>query len=418
MQKGGKGIVEPIFNRSAGLDVHRKTVVGTILVEREDGSLYEETREFGTFFKNREELSNWLLRHEIELVVMESTSVYWKAIYEALERRGLKAYVVNARHVKQVPGRKTDVQDSQWLATLARYGLLRPSFIPPQGLRELRLLTRRWQKVQGILSGEKNRLHKVLDDAGIRLGVVVSDINGVSAQAIIDGLIRRESPAKLIQYVRGRLKGKIPELLESLEGSLSDSHLFLLGQIRDHIRHLEQELSELWEIIQERMSPYQEQWKILQTIPGIDQVSSAILIAEIGVDMKRFGTMNRLASWAGMCPGNNESAGKRKSGRTRKGNCAVRQVLCEISNAARRTNSQFKGKYKGLVIRRGHKRAIIAIGHKILRIVFTLLKKKEPYRDPTVDYEAIVVQRNAPRWIQALKKFGYWPQDSQKPIAA
>ena len=415
--KGGKPM-EVIVKKSAGLDVHRKSVVGTIILEDDEGNLHVETRDFGTFHKDRVQLATWLKSNGIELVVMESTSVYWKAIYEALERERINVHVVNARHVKQVPGRKTDVQDSQWLATLARHGLLRPSFIPPKDLRELRLLTRRWQKIQGMLAGEKNRLHKVLDDAGIRLGTVVSDINGKSAQAIIDGLIDGKSPLELINYARGRLRDKIQALQESLEGDISDAHLFLLRQIRSHISYLERELSELWEQIKERMIPYKDQWEILQTIPGIDQVSAALLIAEIGVDMKRFGNAHKLASWAGMCPGNNESAGKRKSGRTRKGNRAIRQVLCQISNAACKTKSQFKSKYKALVIRRGHKRTIIAIGHKILRIIYVLLSKKQPYVDPGVDYEEILTKRNAPRWINALIKYGFLSQLTRPKLAA
>lgn len=401
--------MEPVVKRCAGLDVHRKNVVATITIDHDDGTIHEETREFGTFKKDRKQLASWLAGHAIELVVMESTGIYWKAIYEALEGSGFEIYVVNARHVKNVPGRKTDVQDSQWLSYLGRFGLLRPSFIPPRELRELRLLTRRWLKLQGIIAGEKNRLHKVLDDGGIRLGAVVSDINGVSARAIIDGLIAGESPAGLMKYVKGKLKTKIPVLLESLEGTISDSHRFLLRQIRNHIKYVEQELNDLWDEIVQRMNPFKEYWEILQTIPGIDQVSAALLIAEIGVDMKRFGNAHRLASWAGMCPGNNESAGKRKSGRTRKGNRTIRQVLCQVSNSACRTKSQFKSKYKSLVIRRGHKRAIIATGHKILRIIFTLLNKLEPYKDPQVNYEEVLVKRNAPRWIKALKKYGYWP---------
>ena len=399
--------MEAIVKRSAGLDVHKNNVVVTVLLEQEDGNLIEETKEFGTFLKHRLNLAEWLSEKAIESAVMESTGVYWKSIFEVLEQAGLKVYVVNARHIKQVPGRKTDVKDSQWLASLARYGLLRPSFIPPEDIRHLRLLTRRWQKVKGIIAGEKNRLHKVLDDGGIRLGSVMSDINGVSAQAIIDGLINRESPLNLMQHVKGRLKEKIPQLLDSLEGPLSDSHIFLLEEIRVHIQYLESQLQTLWQEIEKRIIPYKEQWEILQTIPGIDKVSAAILLAETGTDMERFGSAAQLASWAGMCPGNNESAGKRKSGRTRKGNRSIRQVLCEISNAAHRTDSQFKGKYKGLVIRRGHKRTIVAIGHKILRIIFTLLRDLTPYHDPAVDYEELMVKRNAPRWIKALKNFGY-----------
>ncbi len=409
--------MEPVVRRSAGLDVHRNSIVATVLIEQEDGAIFEETKKFGTFKKDRRALCDWLIEHRIELAVMESTSIYWKAIFSALEGAGLTAHVVNARHVKNVPGRKTDVKDSQWLASLARFGLLRPSFIPPEDLRELRLLSRRRMKLKGILAGEKNRLHKVLDDAGIRLGSVVSDISGVSAQAIIDGLIDGMSPHQLMNFVRGRLKDKIPELLDALDGSLSERHLFVLRHIRDHIRFIENELHEIDLYLLAAMNPYRTQWEILQTIPGVDQISAAMLIIEIGIDMKHFGSMERLASWAGMCPGNNESAGKRKSGRTRKGNRTVRQLLCEISNAARRTNSQFKGKYKGLVTRRGHKRTIIAIGHKILRIIFVLLKKQIPYKDPGVDYEELLVKRNAPRWIQALKKFGYLQRNDLTPAA-
>jgi transposase len=411
-------MVEPIVKRSAGLDVHKMTVMATILLEQEDGTLHEETREFGTFRRHRRELSAWLTENDIELVVMESTGIYWKSIYAAIEGAGLNAYVVNARHVKQVPGRKTDVKDSQWLASLARFGLLRPSFIPPKDLRELRLLTRYRMKLRDILAGEKNRLHKILDDGGIRFGGVVSDIDGVSARAVIEGLIEGQPVGELMKYVHGRMKGKIPELTESLEGSLSRRHLFLLRHMHDHIRYLEQELLEIDADILAAMSPYRQQWEILQTIPGIDKLGAAVLLVEIGVDMKRFGSMERLASWAGMCPGNNESAGKRKSGRTRKGSRIIRRILCEIANAARRTNSQFKGSYAGLVIRRGHKRTIVALGHKLLRVIYTLLNKMQPYRDPEIDYEALVVRKNAPRWIQALKKFGYWPQAKNAPAAA
>ncbi len=212
-----------------------------------------------------------------------------------------------------------------------------------------------------------------------------------------------------MKYVKGRLKRKIPVLLDSLEGAISDTHLFLLREIRDHIRYLEQRLYDLWDQIMRRMNPFKQYWEILQTIPGIDGVSAALLIAETGIDMERFGNMHRLASWAGMCLGNNESAGKRKSGRTRKDTSTIRQVLCQVSNSACRTQSQFRSKYKTLVVRRGHKRTIIAIGHKILRIVFKVLQKLEPYKDPELNYEEIMVKRNAPRWIRALKDYGYWP---------
>jgi transposase len=407
-------MINPIVKRCAGLDVHKMIIVATVQIEQDDGSITEETKSFGTFRKHRRQLCRWMKKHEVELVIMESTGIFWKSIYESLENASIQTFVVNARHVKQVPGRKTDVKDSQWLATLGRLGLLSPSFIPPKDLRELRMLTRQRQKLKGMLSAETNRLHKVLDDSGIRLGGVVSDINGVSAQEMVQGLIEGKAPAELVTCARGRLKSKAEELLDSLDESLGERHRFLLHMIQDHIGFIREEVRHIDDYIFKAMAPYRKQWEFLQTVPGIDEMGAAMLIVEIGVDMARFGSKENLASWAGMCPGNNESAGKKKSGKTRKGNRAVRKVLCEISNAAIKTKSQFKGKYQGLVVRRGHKRAIVAVGHKILRVVFSLLKNGRAYIDPGIDYESIMVKKNAPRWIQALKKYGHWPEVATK----
>ena len=315
---------------------------------------------------------------------------------------------MNARHVKQVPGRKSDVQDSEWLAELGRCGLLRSSFIPPRDLRELRLLTRYRRKLGGVLAGEKNRLHKVLDDAGIRLGCVVSDIDGVSARAMVEALIRGGStPEQIAEQALGRLQKKKDALQLALEGEISDRHRLVLQKILAHVKWLQRQMVLIDAQIVAAMKPYQEEWKLLQTIPGLDVLSAAMLLAEIGVDMSRFGSKHRLCSWAGMCPGNQESAGKRKSGRSRKANSYVRSLLCEAANSARKTQSQFQGLYKGLVIRRGHKRAVMAIAHRMLEIIYLMLSRKEPYRDPGIDYEALIVKRNAPRWIQALLKYGY-----------
>lgn len=403
--------LNPIVKSSAGLDVHKKLVVATILIERADGSIHEETREFGTFPNQRIKLAKWLKSNNIALIVMESTGVYWKSIYAALEEQKLNVYVVNARHVKNVPGRKTDVKDSKWLATLARYGLVKNSFIPPKELRELRLVSRYRTKLVNILAGEKNRLHKILDDAGIYLGNIVTDINGVTAKAMIKGLIQGKSIQDLLKCIRGSLQNKTQEFKEALESKLSDEHVFVLEMIHNHIEQLETAIQKLDERILTAMrKSYQTYWQILQTIPGMTEIGAAILIVEFGIDMSKFGNMKQFCAWAGMCPGNNESAGKRYSGRTRKGNRQLRQILCEMSNGAAKTNSQFKSKYKGLVIRRGHKRAIVALGHKIMRISYTLLKNKEAYKDPDVDYEALVVKKNAARWIKALKQFGFLPK--------
>lgn len=401
--KGVNNMLEAIVSSCAGLDVHRRQVTCTLVRE---ASL--ETREYATFHRELGELARWLQAERVDLAVMESTGIYWKAVFACLEDAGVKGCVVNARHVKQVPGRKTDVCDSEWLAELGRCGLLRQSFIPPKDLRELRLVTRYRRKLSGMLAGEKNRLHKILDDAGVRLGCVVTDIDGVSARAMVDALIDGSfTPEQMAEMALGRLQKKRNALELALEGEISDRHRLVLQKISGHMKWLQRQIAMIDGQIVTAMRPYQEEWKLLQTIPGLDVISAAMLIVEIGVDMTRFGSNDRFCSWGGMCPGNHESAGKRKTGRTRKANTYVRSLMCEVANSARKTKSQFQGIYQGLVIRRGHKRAIVAVAHRIFRIVYTLISKKEPYRDPEIDYEALVVQRNAPRWLAALEKYGY-----------
>jgi transposase len=401
--------MEPMHKRVAGLDVHRMKHVVTVLIEEKDGTLTKVTRQFGGFKRDLRELIGWLGEHRVELVVMESTGIYWKSVYAHLEAAGIPALVVNARHVKNVPGRKTDVADSEWLAQLARFGLMRGSFIPPKDLRELRLVSRYRRKLSGMLAGEKNRLHKLLDDAGIKLGGVVADIDGVSARRMVEGLIAGKSPGELATLGLGPLKDKREALEASMEGELSPRHRLILEAAYRHIRYLEDELAALDRYLIEAMQPYAWAWQLLQTLPGIDKISAAMILIEISDDLTRFGTADRLASWAGLCPGNHESAGKRKSGKTRHGNPIVRYLLCEVANAARRTKSVFRAKYDSLVLRRGHKKAIIALAHKLLRTIFFVLTPRQPYRDSGFDYEAASVAKNAPRWIRALKKFGYWP---------
>jgi len=401
-------MIEALKKCVAGLDVHKKTVMCTILTEKKGGVLKKITQEFLTFRDDLNRLAELLYASEVELAVMESTGIYWKCVYEEIEEMGTPCYVVNARHIKNVPGRKTDVSDSAWLAELARCGLLRPSFVPPKDFREIRMLTRYRKKVIGMLGSEKNRLHKILESAGIKLGAVVSDIDGVSAREMIAAIIKEShTPEQIAQMARGRLKSKESDLVRSLKGRLSDRHRFLLKKIQNHMQWLENHINEIDRQVDKAMIPYKEQWQLLQTIPGVDKTSAAMLLSEIGVNMDCFGNKDRLSSWAGMCPGNNQSASKKKSGRTRHGDKFIKSVLCEIANSARKTNGQYKAMYQGLVIRRGHKRTIVAIGHKVLEVVFVLLKRKVPYKDSTINYEEIVVKRNAPRWIRALAKYGY-----------
>lgn len=398
-----------LHKRVIGLDVHQAQITACAIIEESDGTTRIEQRQFGAFKRDRRALAEWAASLSPDEVVMESTGIYWKSPYAALEAAGIRGQVVNARHVKNVPGRKTDVGDAQWLATLARAGLLRGSFVPPAKLRELRLISRQRQKLVGQLSSEKNRLHKVLTDGGIRLGVVVSDLHGQSARAMVKAIVAGQSPNEVLQLASRRLKASREELFDALQGELTDSHRFVLDELMRHIEEIEARIARFDARLLEGLASEKNALTLLQTLPGVDLIGAAMLLVEIGSDMEAFGSADRLASWVGICPGNNESAGKRKSGRVRKGNLYVRRLLCEFAHAASRTKSVFQSKFQSLVVRRGHKRAIVALAHKLLRTIFFMLERREHYRDSATDYEALSVQRNAPRWIKALTRFGFMP---------
>jgi transposase len=399
----------PLYRCVAALDVHQAKLTVCVLREEADGELKVELREFGGFKRERREMACWVASFAPESVVMESTGIYWKSPYAALERVGVRALVVNARHVKQVPGRKTDWADAQWLAILARSGLLRGGFVPPENFRRLRLIARQMQKLTGVLAGEKNRLHKVLTDGGIRLGVVVSDIHGKSGRAMVKALVAGEPADALLVYADPRLKASEEELLDALDGDLSEEHRLVLGHLLGHIDYVEGQIAELRRALVAGLAPQEGLLRALQTIPGLDETGAAMLLVEIGDDMQAFGSAEKLASWAGVCPGNHESAGKRKSGQARKGNPYVRRILCEAAHAASRTRCALAEKFKGLLVRRGRKRAIFALAHKLLKTVFVLIDRGDYYRDAGVDYEAMSVERNAPRWMKMLRKYGYLP---------
>lgn len=377
-----------LYKRVIGLDIHQAQITACALIEEPDGSARIEQRQFGAFKRDRRELADWVSSLRPDEVVMESTGIYWKSPYAALEAIGIRAKVVNARHVKNVPGRKTDVGDAHWLATLARAGLLRGSFVPSAKLRELRLIARQRQKLVGQLASEKNRLHKVLTDSGVRLGVVVSDLHGQSARAMVKAIIAGQSPQEVLKLASRRLKASREEIFDALQGDLTASHRFVLDELMRHIEEIEARIARFDTRLLAELESERDALALLQTIPGVDLIGAAMLLVEIGTDMESFGSADRLASWVGICPGNNESAGKRKSGHLRKGNLYVRRLLCEFAHAASRTTSVFKSKFLSLVVRRGHKRAIIAIGHKILRTIFFMLKRREHYRDSATDYEA------------------------------
>ena len=398
-----------LYKRVVGLDVHQAKITACAITEDEAGQTSVELAEFGGFKRDRQAMAQWVAAHGAEMVVMESTGIYWKSPHAALEQVGIVATVVNARHVKTVPGRKTDWADAQWLAMLARAGMLRASFVPPAHFRALRHVGRQRQQLIGILSSEKNRVHKILSDGGIRLSVVVSDIHGVAGRAMVKALIAERPPAEVLMLAGNRLKADRTDLLDALDGELTADHRFVLHELIAHVEELERRIDRFDQYLLDQLAPYRSTLALMQTIPGIDAVGAALLLVEIGDDMSAFGSVDRLASWVGICPGNNESAGKRKTGRIRKGNPWVRRLLCQFAHAASRTRCAFKSKFEALRLRRGHKRAIVAIAHKILKTVFLLISRQTHYRDSATDFEALSVARNAPRWLKMLQKHGFIP---------
>lgn len=393
-----------------GLDVHQKQVTATAIVKEPDGKTKPVVKVFSALMAGLAALAKWCLSLTPDLIVMESTGVYWICVHQAIfDEAGITPTVVNAQHVKNVKGRKTDTSDSLWLAKLARSGLLNASFVPTPEFRDIRSVARHRQKVVSALARAKNQLGKTLVEAGIKLGTVVSDIHGQAGRRMINCLIEGGSAEEALKLAGTRLKASPEDLLLALQGKLSNLRRELLAKIMDEISRLETEVADLDRLLLIALAPYREAIDLLITIPGVNEVAAAIILAEIGPDMEVFGSPERLASWAGMCPGNNESAGKRKGGKTRKGNKWVRRILCEAAQAAVKTKCSLQAKFQDLVRRRGYKRSIVAVGHKLLRIIFAILKKKEPYQDPNVDYEALMVKKNAPRWMRALRKYHMVP---------
>jgi len=354
-------------------------------------------------------MKDWLLEEGCKDVAIESTGVFWFPIYDILNEE-LKMSVVNAKHIKNVPGRKTDINDSEWIAELLRCGLLKSSFIASKELRNLRMKTRYRVSIVKEYQAEKNRIAKILEAAGVKLGNVASDIFGYSGMLILKDLLEGKKTTLQIALSSGkRLKADAIEISKAIDGNLDRDKKFLLNEMISNLIWLKRKIDALDEGILLSIEPYKQEWQLLQTIPGINEISSSAIIAEMGCDMKQFdNNPHKLACWAGLCPGNNESGGKRKSSRTRKGCKYLKRILCEVANAARKSKgTQLEYFYKSLLMRLGHKKAIAALAHKILRIICSVLKNKRPYYEPKVNYEEIIAKRNYPRWIKALKKLGY-----------
>jgi transposase len=371
-----------LHDRCAGLDLHKKTVVACARLVAPDGAVSEQVRTFATMTADLLELADWLASLGVRHVAMESTGVYWKPVWNLLEGR-FELMLVNARHVKQVPGRKTDVKDAQWIARLLAHGLLRPSLIPPPPVRELRDLTRQRARLVADKAAVANRVHKTLEGANIKLSGVATDILGKSGRAMIARLIGGESdPAKLADEARGSLKRKVIPLRRALQGRVTEHHRFLLGMLMDQLRQLEGLIERYSSRIEEAMRPFAEAEAHLMTIPGVGRQAAEVIVAELGADMTRFPTAGHLASWAGLCPGNDESAGKRRSGRTTKGSRWLRATLVQVAWAAVHAKGTiFAAAYRRWARRMGKKKALIAAGHKVLVVAYRLLKDATDYQE-------------------------------------
>jgi transposase len=402
--------VEVIVERPAALDVHKATVTACVRVPAERGVRKAHVTEFQTTVRGLLALRDWLAAHRVSQVVMEATGVYWKPVWHILED-DFELLLVNARHVKQVPGRKTDMSDAQWLCQLAEAGLLRGSFVPPKPVRALRLLTR-YRKTQiAERQREANRLHKALEDTNIRLDCVASDILGVSGRAMLDALVAGTTdPEVLADLARGRLRTKLPQLRESLEGRFDRLHALLIGSILAHLDFLDEQIDGLSDAIEEQLVPFgMAAVALLVTIPGVGERSAQNILAEIGTDMSVFPTDKHLTSWAGQCPLNHQSAGKQRSGRTRKGSRWLNETLKEAALAATRSKDTYlQALYQRLRPRIGHGRAIGAVKHAILQAIWHMLSTGETYRDLGGDYfQRRDPQRATRRLVAQLQHLGH-----------
>ena len=369
--------MEVIYERCCGLDVGKDEVVCCLRTPNGSGGRRSEIRTYSTFTSRLEQLAAWLKQEGVTHVVMEATGQYWKPIWYVLEEQGFELMLVNARHVKILPGRKTDVGDAAWLAELLEHGLLRGSFVPPQAIRELRDLTRYRKRLVQSHAAECQRIQKALEDAGIRLDSVASDVLGVSGRAMLRALIAGEQDAKVLaEMAKGRLRAKIPQLREPLRGRFREHHALLVELALTHVEQLEEAIARLDREVDKVMAPFAVARDLLDSITGVGKPAAETIIAEIGVEMSRFPTAGHLASWAGSCPGNNITGGKRRSGKTTKGDIWLQEILVECAWAASHTrNTYLSAQFWRLARRIGKKKAAVAVGHSILVICWHLLSE-------------------------------------------
>lgn len=403
--------MDTLYPRCAGIDVHKGNVVVCVRCCDRPGKVFEEVRTFSTMTADLLALADWLASHGVTHVALESTGVYWKPVFNILEG-GVAVILVNAEHIKQVPGRKTDVKDCQWIAQLLQHGLLKASFVPPQPVRELRDLTRQRTQLIQERSAAANRVQKVLEDANLKLASVATDVLGVSGRDMLEALIAGETdPVKLAELARKRLREKIPALQRALQGRVTEHHRFLLRLHLDHSTHLEELIGRLGARIEEALAPapFAEASERLQTIPGVSQRVAETVLAEIGTNLDQFPSAEHLASWAGMCAGNNESAGKRRSGRTTKGDRWLKRILVQAAWAASHTKGTYlAAQYRRLAKRRGCKRALVAVGHTLLVIMYHVLKRGTTYAELGPDFlDRLEPERLTRQLVKRLEALGH-----------
>jgi transposase len=401
--------MDTLYPHCAGLDVHKDTVVACVRHHAGAGRPRQEVRTFATHTQGLTDLADWLVAEGVTHAAMESTGVYWKPVFNLLEGR-VEVLLVNAQHIKQVPGRKTDVADCAWIAQLLQHGLLTASFIPPARQRELRDLTRQRAQLTGEQAAVANRIQKVLEDANIELAGVATDILGVSGRAMLEAIVAGEDdPERLADLAVRRLRGKIPQLRLALRGRVTEHHRFLLGQLLRHLDLLDELIGQLSVRIEQLTASDAEALGLLTTIPGVKQRTAEVLLAEVGPTVEPFPTAAQFASWAGLCPGNNESAGKRRTGRTRQGNRWLRQAVVQAAWAASHAKGSYlAARYRRVCRRRGPKRALLAVGRTLLVIVYQVLRRRAPYRELGADfYDRLEPERLARLLLRRLEGLGH-----------
>lgn len=410
-----------IYPRVAGLDLHEKMIAAAVRKIDSAGEVADELRIFGTMTRNLLEMLDWLKAQGVTHVAMEATGVLWKPVWNILDGH-FELLLVNPRELKQVPGRKSDVKDAQWISQLLQYGLLRSSFVPSRPQRELRDLTRHRAQLVGEHTRVANRIHKLLEDANIKLGTVASGILGVSGREMLDRLVEgEEDPAKLAQSARRRMKSKIPQLELALEGKFLGHHRFMLKQLLGHLDFLDREIAQFNARIEELVLPFvdQELEEKLDAIPGVDVTTIQNVVAEIGTNMDQFPSDAHLSSWVGICPGNEESAGKRKRSKTTKGNRWLRRTLVQAAWAATHTHDTYlRAQYHRLAGRRGKKRALVAVAHSLLVVIYHIIKYRVDYHDLGPDYFLrLEPQRHKHYLVKRLEQLGYEVQLTEKHAA-